>query len=89
MDITEVVKKGEIKIDTTTVKVTKTYKNDKPKELLGYIYNGVSLCGSLNAKPDGTLGLSLNANHGISKESLSGLLTQFTDIAYEMSNENK
>lgn len=83
MEITEILKKGEMGSGSVTVRFTLTCKDGgTPEEMLGYVYNGLEMCGSLNARPDGTFGFSLKAGHGLSKEDFSGILNQLADAAY-------
>lgn len=89
MEITEVVKKGEMKSGGATARFTLACKDEgTPKEILGYIYNGLDMAGSFNARPDGTFGISLQADNGLSKDDFRDLLSQIVDMADEVFNGN-
>lgn len=87
MDIVEVVKKGEIKSGVVTARFTLTCKDEgTPKEILGYIYNGLDMAGSFNAQPDGRFGISVKADNGLSREELHELLSKIADLVYDTFN---
>lgn len=86
MEITEILKKGEMKSGSATARFTITYNDNIPNEMLGYVYNGLDICGSFNARPDGTFGFSLRTGNGLSKEDFSGILSQLADVMYDTLN---
>lgn len=87
MEITETLKKGGFTSGTTTVRFTLTCKDgDKPTEIIGYIYQGIDMAGSFNAKPDGTFGISMIPGNGISENDMSSTASQIIATVFEAFN---
>lgn len=86
MEITEILKKGEMKSGSATARFTITYNDNMPNEMLGYVYNGLDICGSFNARPDGTFGFSLKSGNELPKEDVSNIMGQLLDALYDTLN---